>query len=113
MEPRLFEIVTDCADPVALARFWADVFLTTPVLRSDEWTHVECEGTRTRLAFQRVPEPKTTKNRVHLDVEVDDIPAERSRLVALGATALGDVVDDEDGPFQVMADPEGNEFCLV
>jgi predicted enzyme related to lactoylglutathione lyase len=113
MNPRLYEIVTDCADPTALARFWAEVFHTSPVLRTEDWTYVECEGTRTRLAFQRVPEPKSGKNRVHLDVEVDDIAAERARLVALGATAVGAVVDDEDGPFQVMADPEGNEFCLV
>ena len=45
--------------------------------------------------------------------EVDDLAGERDRLVGIGATVVGHVVDDEDGPFQVMLDPEGNEFCLV
>ena len=111
--PRLFEIVVDCADPTRLARFWAAVFGVEPVLRSADWAYVEGEGTRTRIAFQRVPEPKVVKNRVHLDVEVDDLEAERARLVTLGATVVGEVVEDEEGPFQVMLDPEGNELCLV
>ncbi len=66
-----------------------------------------------RIAFQQVPEVKTVKNRVHLDVEVDDIDTERDRLVGLGGAAVGSLVVDDQGPFQVMTDPEGNEFCLV
>ena len=63
-----------------------------------------------RLWFQRVPEPKVVKNRVHLDVRADDVAAEVARLVALGATAsttrpIGDLV--------VLRDPEGNELCVI
>ena len=66
-----------------------------------------------RIAFQGVPEPKSGKNRLHLDVEVIDIAAAIPRCVALGATVVGDPQEDEAGWFQVMVDPEGHEFCLV
>jgi predicted enzyme related to lactoylglutathione lyase len=89
------------------------VFGVESVLREAEWAYVESDATRVRIAFQQVPESKTVKNRVHLDVEVDDIPAETKRLVALGATKVGGIVTDDYGDFQVMQDPEGNEFCLV
>jgi len=66
------------------------------------------------LRFQRVPEPKTTKNRLHLDVSVRDIDVVCSRVEALGATRVSDTVLTEWGyEWRVMADPEGNEFCLV
>ena len=110
---RLQEVVVDCRDPRALVGFWAAALRAVPVVRTDEWAYVDSDLLGTRLAFQRVPEIKTGKNRVHLDLEVDDIAQERDRLSALGAFALGDVVIDEQGPFQVMVDPEGNEFCLV
>jgi hypothetical protein len=109
----LHEVVVDCANPPLLAEFWAAVFGTERVVRSDDWAYVESPATRVRIAFQRVPEAKAAKNRVHLDVEVDAIGPERDRLVGLGAIARGPIVLDEDGPFQVMIDPENNEFCLV
>jgi predicted enzyme related to lactoylglutathione lyase len=109
----LDEIVIDCRDPARLAAFWAAVFETQPVIRGDSWAYIESERTRTRIAFQRVPEPKSVKNRVHIDVDVDDISVECARLVALGAVKVADIVVDEQGPFQVMLDPERNEFCLV
>jgi hypothetical protein len=65
------------------------------------------------LAFQRVPEGKTVKNRVHLDIWSTDIPADTQRLVALGATRQGELLTDATGSFQILLDPEGNEFCLV
>jgi hypothetical protein len=67
-----------------------------------------------RVLFQQVPEPKTVKNRVHLDVNVDDRETHVRRLLGLGATRLRDV-DDSSGDFKwtVMQDPEGNEFCVV
>ena len=65
------------------------------------------------IAFQRVPEAKTTKNRMHLDIWSDDIEGDTTRLVGLGASAAGGVIEDELGRFQVLRDPEGNEFCLV
>jgi predicted enzyme related to lactoylglutathione lyase len=65
------------------------------------------------LAFQRVPEGKTVKNRVHLDIWTADLHGDIRRLVAAGGVTLGAIVDEDDGPFQIMQDPEGNEFCLV
>jgi predicted enzyme related to lactoylglutathione lyase len=65
------------------------------------------------IAFQRVPEGKTSKNRVHIDINSDDIPGDTARAVAAGATAVGAIVEDEVGDFQVLLDPEGNEFCFV
>jgi predicted enzyme related to lactoylglutathione lyase len=109
----LQEVVVDCNDPTTLVQFWAAVFGTEGVVRSEEWAYIESPATRLRIAFQRVPEAKSVKNRVHLDVEVDEIPTESARLVGLGAQVVGGIVVDEQGPFQVMRDPEGNEFCLV
>jgi predicted enzyme related to lactoylglutathione lyase len=94
-------------------QFWAALFGTDAVVRDESWAYVDSELAGTRIAFQRVPESKTVKNRVHLDVEVDDIDAEAQRLVGLGAQTSGSIVTDEQGRFQVMLDPEGNEFCLV
>jgi predicted enzyme related to lactoylglutathione lyase len=60
-----------------------------------------------------VPEEKSVKNRVHLDIWTTDLRADIDRLVAVGAIAIGEITDPDDGPFQIMQDPEGNEFCLV
>ena len=109
----LQEVVIDCADPGALAVFWAATFSTEPVVRSADWAYIESPTTRVRIAFQKVPEPKRVKNRLHLDIDVDDIAQEQARLELLGASAIGTIVSDEMGPFQMMTDPEGNEFCLV
>ena len=65
------------------------------------------------LAFQRVPEDKQVKNRLHLDIRSADIEADTRRAVGLGASPIGSVVTDDVGRFQVLADPEGNEFCFV
>jgi predicted enzyme related to lactoylglutathione lyase len=113
MTARLDEVVFDCADQVRLVRFWAAVLGGEPVDRDHDWSYVDPPGGRLRLAFQRVPEGKTVKNRLHLDVQVDDIDAERTRLAAAGARAVTDMRTDSHGRFQVMLDPEGNEFCLV
>ena len=116
-----------------LAVFWASVLGYPPpdiegtheVLRAlgqaeeelGNWYRIEDPlGSGPRLAFQRVPEPKVTKNRVHLDVTPLDEKsnareAEVQRLVKLGATHLR-TVTDEAGTFAVLEDPEGNEFCV-
>ncbi len=109
---RIDEVVVDCADPGRLAAFWAGVLGGEPVARDDDWHHLDPPGW-TRLAFQRVPEPKTAKNRLHLDVLVDDVASAAEAAEALGATRVGDVVSDEPGSFQVLLDPEGNEWCVV
>ena len=111
---RLDEIVVDCADPPRLARFWAALLGGSPVDREPDWSYVDPPGGQPRLAFQLVPEGKQSrKNRLHLDIDVADIAPARAALLRLGAQALGDVQQDAQGAFQVMLDPEGNEFCLV
>ncbi|MFC8507908.1 VOC family protein [Streptomyces sp. NPDC057411] len=112
MRARVQEIVFDCADPAALARFWAALLGGVPVHRSPDWSYVE-PPRFVRIAFQKVPEGKVVKNRVHLDVEVADPVAAAEEVRALGARRSGGPVTDEQGTFQVMHDPEGNEFCFV
>jgi hypothetical protein len=109
---RLDEIVIDCSDPARLVRFWAALLGGEPVDRAPSWSYVDPPSTP-RLAFQSVPEPRTTKNRLHLDLVVPAIGPAADEAVALGATRSGDVVTDAQGCFQVMLDPEGNEFCFV
>ena len=110
-------ITIDCADPLELARFWAAVFGTNvEEVSGDPPQYVDLRSVEgvPILRFQRVPEPKTTKNRLHLDVSVRDIDVVCSRVEALGATRVSDTVLTEWGyEWRVMADPEGNEFCLV
>src|ERR1051325_1637372 len=102
---RLDQIVVDCREPAALARFWAALLGGTPVDRALGWSHVEPPGWP-RISFQPVPEAKAGKNRLHLDISVDDIPAAADAAVRLGATTTGEVVTDEQGSFQVVFDPE-------
>jgi hypothetical protein len=103
-------ITFDAAEPARLACFWA------AALRwSQDGTRVApSAGGGPRLNFEPVPEPKTVKNRVHLDVNVDDREAHVQRLLDLGATKLRDVQDASgDYTWTVMHDHEGNEFCVV
>ncbi|MDG4835910.1 VOC family protein [Micromonospora sp. WMMD967] len=105
-------VVVDCTDPPAMAQFWGqatdwvlqEVTDRQAVLRS-------AKGVGPYLEFIRTPDVKTLWNRVHLDVRPypgDDLGAETARLTALGATVI-----DLDVPWTVLADPEGNEFCLL
>ncbi len=138
-----FQVTFDSADPDALAEFWAAALgyiVQPPPEGYASWESfldehgiaytpgamsavVDPDGAGPRLLFQRVPEPKTAKNRMHLDLNVSDVrrvgPAEGrkrvdtevQRLVGLGATAIG--AYDKDGEYwTVMTDPEGNEFCV-
>ncbi|MGB5757892.1 MAG: VOC family protein [Acidimicrobiales bacterium] len=123
----LADIVFDCAHPALLARFWAavlDNYAVAPYddaelerlaaigitdTEHDPTVLVEPASGGPRLWFQQVPEPKTTKNRVHLDVRAIDRHREIERLQALGATVLDDQADN----LTVMCDPEANEFCVI
>jgi len=80
----------------------------------DPFDEVSDAGKGMRLLFQVVPEPKTAKNRMHLDlhVGVDKIDAEAARLEALGGTRLSDRFRENGAEWIVMGDPEGNEFCV-
>ncbi len=138
------QITFDCANPERVGTFWAAVlgykmqdppaghesweaFLTSIGVPEDQWDKayaiVDPDGKGPRIYFQKVPEPKTVKNRVHLDVNVGGghttpiderrarVDAAVERLVGLGATRLRPY--EESGEYWVvMQDPEGNEFCL-
>jgi predicted enzyme related to lactoylglutathione lyase len=110
---RFREVVIDCADPRSLARFWAAATGYEIDNESESWAAIVGEGDRDiHIGFQRVPEDKVVKNRVHVDLSAHDEEAEARRIEALGATRLW-VSQDPDDPFVVLADPEGNEFCVV
>ena len=109
---RLGEVVIDCHDPLHLAEFWQRVLGGYVVRQSHEWVALE-PLTGITVSFQLVTESKTVKNRVHLDVDVGDMEEAVAAAVSAGASRLGEVVYDELGGFQVMSDPEGNEFCFI
>jgi len=138
------DVTIDCREPERLARFWRQLlgYVDRPVPAGyPSWEDydraagvpeseldagsaaIDPAGRGPRLFFQRVPEPKQAKNRVHLDVHVSDghadpaavrakVQAEAARAEGLGATVIRTNTDEEDY-FVVMVDPEGNEFCLT
>jgi hypothetical protein len=106
------ECTLDCADLDGMTRFWRDTgFVVDGVI---EGRYVALRGHGFALTLQRVDEPKIVKNRMHLDLLVDDVEREVSRLEALGATRLTPTARKEFGQtWFVLADPEGNEFCVA
>ncbi len=108
------ELVLDCADLDAQAAFWAATLGYEPVGTAGQYRALAPPAGQTgpRLILQQVPEPRITKNRMHLDVLTDDVAAEADRLVALGARARGDAFEEHGYHWQPLADPEGNEFCV-
>jgi predicted enzyme related to lactoylglutathione lyase len=107
-------LVLDCADPGELAKFWAPALGYTIVGGAGTYVLlVPPEPTRPKLLLQRVAESKSVKNRMHLDIEVDDVEAEVMRLEALGAHRVeGGAMSEFSTTWQVMTDPEGNELCV-
>jgi hypothetical protein len=138
------QVVFDCADPARIGSFWADLlgyevqsppagfadwpsFLRAQNVPEEDWNSafaiIDPNGHGPRIYFQRVPEPKVVKNRVHLDVNVSEgrqVPLEKrieqvaeavDRAVGLGATTV-QRYDERGEHHVVMRDPEGNEFCL-
>jgi len=138
------QVTFDCADPDRLAQFWGAVlgyripdppqgfetweeWASANGIPEDQWNAAgaleDPEGIGPRIYFQRVPEPKAVKNRVHLDVNVGggrstpleqrkaNVRREAERLLGLGATEVGPM-EQGDEYWVVMQDPEGNEFCL-
>ena len=107
-------LVLDCADPEALAQFWAPALGYTVLGGVGSYVLlVDESGKQPKLLLQRVDEPKSSKNRMHFDIETPEVDAEVARLEALGAHRLVDEAMEEHGSrWIVMADPEGNEFCV-
>jgi predicted enzyme related to lactoylglutathione lyase len=115
---RIQAIDLDASDPEALAHFWAAALGWRVTLLEDDEVVVEPpagspeDGIVPDLLFLRVPEGKVVKNRLHLDLRPADQSAEVARLAGLGASLVS-VGQDDDATWVVMADPEGNEFCVL
>jgi predicted enzyme related to lactoylglutathione lyase len=103
----------DAADPARLGAFWAGVLgrPARPGRVLPDVTVIDAVDDGPNWLFLPVPEPKTAKNRFHPDLHTPDLDAEVARVTALGASVLAR--HDEAGRWVVLADPEGNEFCLV
>jgi Glyoxalase-like domain len=110
----LFAVTFDCADAAVLARFWADVLGREVAENPTPERAVLLPGDAgaPRIGFNKVPEPKTVKNRMHLDVVSDAFDAETERLLGLGARKLGDFQTDRFR-WTTFTDIEGNEFDLI
>ncbi|MGP3981491.1 VOC family protein [Streptomyces sp. KR80] len=109
----LYQIAVDARDLRGLAHFWCQA-LDWKVLYDDpEEVVIGADGNAwPGMVFLPVPERKTVKNRLHLDLSPDDQEAEIERLLALGARRV-DVGQGRDVTWVVLADPEGNEFCVL
>jgi hypothetical protein len=111
-------VVIDCAEPHGLARFWAAALGWRVTFSSDAECALEPpEGSRETdvspdLLFIRVPDEKVVKNRLHLDLRPDAQDAQVERLLALGASRA-EIGQTGEEPWVVLADPEGNEFCVL
>lgn len=113
---RPFSVVIDCADPELLGSFWAQAVGYSIVDRAaDQYVVLAWERIRERplVLLQRVPEAKSGKNRLHIDVYASDIEAEATRLEGIGATRSGPRIEEHGAAWIVLQDPEGNEFCVV
>ena len=114
--PRLVALCFDANDPLRLARFWADALhWELDAETQDEIGLVPTDDTRFRILFLPVPTKKAGRNRIHLDLtstSVDDQTTSVGRLVELGARHI-DIGQGPDEPHVVLADPEGNEFCVI
>lgn len=113
----LRNFTVDCADAPALAAFWGKLLGWHVFIDDDPEVYVAANYPNTGgqgLLFIPVPEPKTAKNRIHFDVVPTDCTRDEQveKAIALGATVLGDFRKPDGGGWVVMADPEGNEFCI-
>ncbi|MFE0251088.1 VOC family protein [Streptomyces sp. NPDC059010] len=102
-------LIVDATDPERLAAFWSELLGRPVVGRTGPYVWLRREN-GLGLGFQQTCEPKTGKNRMHFDITSPDPAAEEQRVEALGGRRLGQY---DDGGFLVMADPEGNEFCII
>ncbi|MFK8910303.1 VOC family protein [Streptomyces sp. YS-3] len=117
---KLQAVALDCADPVRLAEFYAELLGGRVVADPDDSDWVEVHGFEgTKLAFQRVDGYRAPQwpgqehpQQVHLDFDVDDLEGEEKRALALGATVLERTDQLQEANWRVYADPAGHPFCL-
>ena len=106
-------IVLDCANPERLAKFWSQALGYEIGGFAEQWGMLKGPRDGDVLLLQRVPEPKTGKNRMHIDVTTPDIEAKAKELEAIGATRLTpSPLRQFNSEWITMADPEGTEFCV-
>ena len=107
-------VTLDCLDTESLASFWQAALSPLAYRRGfDAAPYLSLVSDHgPPLLLQQVPEPKGTKNRMHLDLGVDDLAAEVDRLVHLGASIVATDLTEHGYRWAVLADPEGNEFCV-
>lgn len=106
------ETVVDCGDALAQGHWWATALGWDIVEEGEDYVEIrDPDASRPSLLFLNVPEDKTVKNRLHLDFVPDDQAAEVDRLLSLGATRAD--IGQGEQTWVVMADPEGNEFCIL
>jgi len=108
-------VVIDCADHAVVVPFWEAALGWTSQRINDQFVALRAPADRKvgfDILFQKVPEPKTAKNRAHIDFDAGDMEAEVARLVGLGGSV---VAQHNLGDFRwtIVADPEGNEFCVT
>ncbi len=108
----LYAIVIDVNDLETCARFWSQVLGADILYQNERYLRLGRKGEHPTVLLQKVPEPHKDKNRVHIDLDVTDLDAAVSRVQELGGHKLRQL--SEYGiKWVVMADPDGNEFCLV
>jgi hypothetical protein len=103
-------LAIDCHDPPALAGWWSRLLGGSVEVAGDGGATLRAPG-GLAIDFLKVPEAKTVKNRLHLDLRSTDLAEATEQAVALGATRADDIYDG--GEWQVLRDPDGNEFCLL
>lgn len=116
MAIRHLGVTLDCVDVDSLSMFWSPALGFDDVEREGDFVLLRASDERSGvrgLTLQQVPESKTVKNRMHFDIVVDAVDDEVERLIGLGATVIGREVEPTPEETVVMADPEGNEFCVI
>ncbi|WP_329121980.1 VOC family protein [Streptomyces sp. NBC_01353] len=113
MAVRMYQLAVDAHDLPAQARFWSRVLDWQILFEAEDEIVIGADASALPgMCFLPVPESKTVKNRLHIDLTPDDQDAEVERILALGARRI-DVGQGEDVSWVVLADPEGNEFCVL
>lgn len=112
MGSSVYSVTIDCANPRTLASFWEQVLDYKRTHDEDDEVVIEPrDGSGDALLFLKVPDAKKVKNRIHLDLKPTDQAAEVERVKGLGATEVD--IGQGDVSWVVLADPEGNEFCIL
>ena len=112
MVARFYQLVVDAHDPQRLGRWWAEVLDYAVLYESPDEVIIGADEHRyPGICFLPVPESKVVKNRLHIDLDPDDRDAEVARIIGLGATRVD--IGQGEVSWVVLADPEGNEFCVL